>query len=146
VFRRYNSGVLLAVSIVLVFGAVGVLIGNVALSNHGQLGFGLEQMIHARIPWLLIGSLGIGSALGIWSLVQARRWYKWVIVPVELLFAALLTFYFTSSSFLPQHQLALSVGDPFPSYALVDQDGTLHTVETATPRSPALYIFYRGDW
>ena len=144
--RRYNSGVLLAFSIVLVFGAVGVFIGNVALSNQGQLGFGFEQMIHARIPWLLISSLGIGSALGIWSLVQSRRWYKWVIVPVELLFAAPLIFYFTSASFLPRHELALSVGDPFPSYALVDQDGKLHTVEAATDRLPALYIFYRGDW
>jgi len=105
---------------VLVFGVVGVFIGNVVLSDQGQLGFGFEQMIHARIPWLLLGSLGIGSALGIWSLVRARRWYKWVIVPVELIFAGLLTFYFTSASFLPRHD--------------------------STDRRPALYIFYRGDW
>ena len=118
-FRRYNSGVLLAVSIVLVFGSVGVFIGNVALSNHGQLGFGFEQMIHARIPWLLIGSLGIGSALGISSLVQARRWYKWVIVPVELLFAALLTF-------------------AFPAAILVDSKGIVRwTYESETYRQRA---------
>jgi hypothetical protein len=138
--------VLLALSIMLVFGAVGVFIGTVALSNQGQLGFGFEQMIHARIPWLLLGSLGIGAALGIWSLVKARRWYKWVTVPVELFLAGLLTFYFTSASFLPRHELALSVGDPFPSYSLVDQGGKAHTVKASTDRSPALYIFYRGDW
>ena len=131
---------------ILVFGAVGVFIGNIALSNQGQLGFGFEQMIHARIPWLLVGSLAIGSALGIWSLARARRWYKWVIVPVEVLFAGLLVFYFTSASFLPQHELALSVGDPFPSYSLADQDGKLHTVGASTDRRAALYIFYRGDW
>jgi len=137
---------LLALSVVLVFGVVGVFIGNAALSNQGQLGPGFEQMIHARIPWLLLASLGIGSALGIWSLMRARRWYKWAIVSVELLFAGLLTFYFASSSFLPQHQLALSVGDPFPSYSLVDQDGEVHTVAASTDRPAALYIFYRGDW
>ena len=131
---------------ILVFGAVGVFIGNIALSNQGQLGFGFEQMIHARIRWLLVGSLAIGSALGIWSLARGRRWYKWVIVPVEVLFAGLLIFYLTSVSFLPQHELALSAGDPFPSYSLADQDGELHTVEASTARRSALYIFYRGDW
>lgn len=137
---------LLVLSIVLVFGAVGVFIGNLVLSNQGQLGFGFEQMIHARIPWLLLGSLGIGSVLGIWSLVRERRWYKWAIVPVEVLLAGLLTFYFTTASFLPQHGLALSAGDPFPAYSLIDQDGTPHTIEASTDRDPALYIFYRGDW
>lgn len=137
---------MLALSIILVFGAVGLFVGNVVLSNQGQLGFGFEQLIHARIPWLLLGSLGIGSALGIWSLVKARRWYKWVIVPVELLFAGLLTLYFTQASFLPSHALALSVGDPFPAYSLVDQDGKVHAVEALADRPPALYIFYRGDW
>ena len=137
---------LLALSVVLVFGVVGVFVGNVVLSDQGQLGFGLEQMVHARIPWLLLGSLGAGSVLGIWSLVQARRWYKWVIVPVELVLAGLLTFYFTSASFLPQHRLAVSVGDPFPPYSLVDQDGKLHANEASAARFPALYIFYRGDW
>ena len=84
--------------------------------------------------------------LGIWSLVQARRWYKWVIVPVELALAGLLTFYLTSASFLPEHRLALSVGDPFPSYLLFDQDGKLHAHDASAQGGPALYIFYRGDW
>jgi hypothetical protein len=138
--------VILALSIVLVFGAVGVFLGNIMVSEQGQLGLGFEQMIHARIPWLLLAALLGGAALGVWSLVRARRWYKWVIVPVELLFAGLLTFYFTSFSFLPEHRLALSVGDAFPSYSLLDQDGNAHTVQASTARRPALYVFYRGDW
>lgn len=137
---------MLALSVVLVFGAMGVFIGNVMISQQGQLGPGFEQMIHARIPWLLVAALLVGAALGIWSLVRARRWYKWVLVPVEVFFAGLLTFYFTSFSFLPDHRLALSVGDPFPSYSLVDQDGKSHSVQASTARRPALYIFYRGDW
>ena len=119
----------LALSIVLVFGAVGVFLGNI--------------MVSAQV--LLAALLG-GAALGVWSLVRARRWYKWVIVPVELLFAGLLTFYFTSFGLLPEHRLALSVGDAFPSYSLLDQDGNDHTVEASTARRPALYVFYRGDW
>jgi len=138
--------VILVLSIVLVFGAVGVFVGNAMMSEQGQLGLGFEQMIHARIPWLLVAALLGGAALGVWSLVRARRWYKWVIVPVELLFAGLLTFYFTSFSFLPEHRLALSVGDAFPSYSLVDQDGNTHTMQASSARRPALYVFYRGDW
>jgi hypothetical protein len=137
---------LLALSAVLVLGVVGVFVGNVVLSDQGQLVLGVEQIINTRIPWLLLGSLGAGSALGIWSLVRARRWYKWVIVPVELLLTGVLTFYLTSAGSLPRRELALSVGDPFPSYSLVDQDGALHTVQASTERRPALYIFYRGDW
>ena len=137
---------LLALSIVLVFGVVGIFVGNVAVSDRGELGFGFEQMIHARIPWLLVIPVLAGAALGVWSLVRGRRWYKWTIVPVELFFAALLTWYFTSASFLPERHLALSVGDAFPSYSLVDQDARRHTVEAETHRRPALYIFYRGDW
>jgi hypothetical protein len=137
---------LLALSVVLVFGAVGVFVGNVAGSEQGQLGFGFEQMIHARTPWLLLASLLGGASLGVASLVRRRRWYKWAIVPVEVFFAALLTWYLASFSFLPEHRLALQVGDAFPAYALLDQDGGMHRMESGTPRRAALYIFYRGDW
>jgi hypothetical protein len=137
---------LLALSVVLVFGVAGLFVGNLFLSDQGQLVLGAGQVIHPRIPWLLIGSLGAGSVLGIWSLMRARRWYKWVIVPVELLLAGVLTFNLTSAGFMPRQELALSVGDPFPSYSLTDQDGELHFVQASTDRPPALYIFYRGDW
>ncbi len=137
---------LLALSIVLVFGVVGIFIGNGAVSERGELGLGFEHMIHARIPWLLVIPVLAGAALGVWSLVRGRRWYKWAIVPVEVFLAGLLTWYFTSFSFLPEHHLALSVGDAFPSYSLVDQDARRHSVVSETPRRPALYIFYRGDW
>jgi hypothetical protein len=135
----------LALSIVLVFGALGVFVGNAMLSEQGELGFGYEQMIHARIPWLLLSALFLGSGLGLWSLVRARRWYKWAIVPIEVAVAILLTVYFTNLSFLPEHRLAVSIGDRFPSYELPDQDGELHTFRSTANR-PALYIFYRGDW
>jgi hypothetical protein len=137
---------LLAMSMLLVFGAVAVFVGNMMVSEQGALGFGYEQMLHARTPWLLLMALLGGAGLGVASLVRSRRWYKWGIVPIEVLFAGLLTFYFTSMSFLPEHRLTLSVGDPFPAYALSDQDGNLHRSASNGPRAPALYIFYRGDW
>ncbi len=137
---------LFTLSILLVFGAVAVFVGNISASEQGELGFGFEQMIHARIPWLLLAPPLVGAALGIFSLVRARRWYKWAIVPVEVFFAVYFIWYFTSISFLPEHQLALDVGDPFPAYSLVDQDGAVHAVESGIERKPALYVFYRGDW
>jgi len=144
-------------SIALVLGAVGVFIGNVAVSEQGELGFGFQQMIHARVPWALIAPALAGAGLGVYSLVRAPRWYKWPIVPVQVLLAGLLTVYFTTLSSLPNHRLALAVGDPFPSYSLVDQDGRLHTFDSSFEPSesssessdggrPALYVFYRGDW
>ena len=137
---------LLIASLVLVLGAFGVFIGNAIVSEQGQLGLGFEQMIHARIPWLLLAAALGGAGLGVASLVRSRRWYKWLVVPVEVGLAGLLTFFFASMSFLPEHRLALSVGDPFPSYSLVDHDGELRTVEPARTGRAALYIFYRGDW
>ncbi len=137
---------LLIASLVLVLGALGVFIGIFVVSAQDQLSLGFEQMIHARIPWLLLAAALGGAGLGVASLVRSRRWYKWLIVPVELFFAGLLTFYFTSYSFLPEHALALEVGDPFPAYTLVDQDGNERTSPASNGRRSALYVFYRGDW
>ena len=137
---------LFALSMLLVFGAVAVSVGAGAGSEQGEFLFGFEQLTHARIPWLLLGPLIGGATLGVISLVRSRRWYMWGVVPVEVFFAVLLTWYFVSFSFLPTHGLALSVGDAFPTYSLIDQDGKLHQVESATRRRPALFIFYRGDW
>ena len=137
---------LLIASAVLLLGAIGVFVSNIVVSAQGQLGPVFEQMIHARIPWLLLAAAVGGAGLGVASLVQSRRWYKWGVVPVEVGLAGLLTFYFLSMSFLPEHRLALSIGDPFPSYSLVDQEGVLRAVEPAKTGRAALYVFYRGDW
>ena len=137
---------MLLLSLVLVLGAFAVFMGTAAMSEQGQLGPGFQQMIHARVPWLLLGAAVGGAALGVVSLVRARRWYKWAIVPVEIALAGLLTFYMLDMSWLPEHQLALSVGDPFPAYSLVDHDGNPRAMNEGGPRSRALYVFYRGDW
>jgi hypothetical protein len=137
---------MLLLSLVLVLGAVGVFIGNVTLSEQGQLGPGFQQMIHARVPWLLLAAAVGGAALGVVSLVRARRWYKWAIVPVEIVLAGFLSWYMLDISWLPEHRLALSVGDPFPAYSLVDHDGNPRAMNEGGPRGRALYVFYRGDW
>ena len=136
---------LLLGSLVLVFGTVAVTFVQMG-STGDELRFGYEQMIHARIPWLFLAFLGVGCGLGIASVVRRRAWYKYPVVGVELMLSGLLAWYFASYSFLPPHELGVGVGDPFPTYSLPDQDGQVHTVEATVPRSPALYIFYRGDW
>ena len=60
---------LFTLSILLVFGALAVFVGNMNVSEQGQLGFGFEQMIHARVPWLLLAPPLIGAALG------SSAWY-----------------------------------------------------------------------
>lgn len=136
---------LLIASLALVLGTVAVVLSNM-LAASGELRFGWEQMIHARIPWLLLSALALGSALGIASIVRRRAWYKYPVVGVELLLSGLLTWYFVSLSFLPPHELRIDSGEPFPAYTLRDQDGRLHVVAAGESRRPALYVFYRGDW
>ncbi len=136
---------LLIASLAFVFGTLAVLALNMETTT-GTLHFGYEQMIHARIPWLVLASLGVGCVLGIASIVRGRAWYKYPVVGVEILLSGLLTWYFVGLSFLPPYELQVRIGDPFPAYSLPDQNGRVHAVGASVPRPPALYIFYRGDW
>jgi hypothetical protein len=131
-------------SALLVFGSFAVALLN--LSTGAELLPGFQQMIHARIPWLLLGCIWAGGALAIASIALRTRWWKAGIVLLELPVGALTSWYFLAYSYLPPHELAVGVGDAFPGYALVDQDGERHELATGAPREPALYIFYRGDW
>lgn len=134
---------LLAGSLVLVLGTVAWFVLGAQGTSPSSLG--TEQLIYSRIPWLALGALALGCGLGIWALLRRRRWYAWGAVGLELVLSGLLAFYLLSLSFLPEHGLAVAVGDSFPRYALADQDGRLRSND-GTPRSRALYIFYRGDW
>jgi hypothetical protein len=68
------------------------------------------------------------------------------VVVLEVVPVAYLTWYVLLGSALPAHELAVDVGDPFPSYALEDQDGALHELAVLEKRRPAYYVFYRGGW
>ena len=131
-------------SALLVFGTFALVLLN--LNTGAELQPGYQQMIHARIPWLLLGSIWIGAALAIGSLLRRARWWKFAVALLELPVVALASWYFLAFSYLPPHELSVGVGDPFPAYALVDQDGARQELEVGAPREPALYIFYRGDW
>lgn len=132
-------------SLFLVLAAVAWFVRS-ATAVSPELLFGYEQLIHARIPWLLLGTLWLGAALGLLSLRQGRRWFRYPVLGVELLLVGGLSFYMLAGSFLPESELRVAVGDSFPGYALVDQDGRSHSLEAGEPRKPALYVFYRGDW
>ncbi len=132
-------------SLLLVVGALAWLVVGIT-SRSPELVFGYEQLIHARIPWLLLGTLWSGAALGVLSLARGRRGFRYPVLGVELVVVAAVSFYMLEGSFLPEKDLRIAVGDAFPGYALVDQDEHLHSLQTGEPRQPALYVFYRGDW
>ncbi len=134
----------LIASALVVLGTLALVITN--MLAEGTLPLGYEQMIHARIPWLILAALTLGCGLGIASLVRRRSVARYAIVGVELALGGLLASYFVTLSFLPAHSLALEVGDPFPVHSLRDQDGTIRATGAAAGEGSALYVFYRGDW
>mgnify|MGYP006153333515 FL=1 len=131
------------ISSLLVFGCLAWCVAG--LSSSG-VPFGHEQLIHARIPWILLGLVWSGAGLGLAALARKRKLSNWLILGLEAPVVGFLSFYFIQGSFLPDHTIALEVGQSFPSYALLDQDGTIQGLDAGEPREPALYIFYRGDW
>ena len=134
---------MLLASAVLVFGTVAWFVMN--LATGADLVPGYQHMI-SRIPWLALAAVWIGGALGLASLFRQRRWFHIPVVGLEVVLVTLLSVYVLELSWLPESELRLGVGDTFPAYALQDQDGTVRSHEPGTPRGPALYIFYRGDW
>ena len=132
-------------SMLLVFGTLAVIGVNLA-SESPELRLGAGQIIHGRVPWLLLGGLWAGVALGVASLFRGRRLPKLGVLLLEIPLVALVSWYVLVLSVVPAHALAVDVGDPFPGYALADQDGALHEVASREKRTPALYIFYRGHW
>jgi hypothetical protein len=132
-------------SILLVFGTLALIGVNLAAESPDlRLGAGL--VIHGRIPWIPMAALWGGVALGVASLARGRRLPKLGVLLLEIAPVALVSWYVLAGSVLPAHALAVDVGDPFPAYALEDQDGVLHRRAAREARAPALYIFYRGHW
>ena len=140
-----SSGpMVLSVSLLIVVAVTVVVFANAGAQ--GTLPVGFEQMIHARIPWLVLTGLVVGCGLGIGSLFLRRSVLRYGAVGLELAFSGLLIWYFTMFSFLPPHGLAVAAGDPFPGYSLVDHTGQVREYQSGAPDGAALYVFYRGDW
>jgi hypothetical protein len=131
-------------SALLVFGTLAV-VGVSLASESPELPLGASQMIRG-IPWLPLAGLWGGVALGVASLFRGRRLAKLGVLLLEIPPVAYATWYVFVGSVLPAHTLAVEVGDPFPGYALADQDGAVHELAALEKRPPALYIFYRGHW
>ena len=132
-------------SVLLVFGTLALIGVNLGAESP-ELRLGAGQLIRGRIPWLLLGALWGGVALGFASLFRGRRLPKLGVLLLEIPPVAAVSWYVLVQSVLPAHTLAVDVGEPFPGYALVDQDGAPHEVASLEKRPPALYIFYRGHW
>ena len=136
---------LLLASVIFVAAPLAVFLINL-MGSSSELHFGFQQIIHARIPWLLLGSLWLGGVIGIVALVKKWSWGSLAVVALELLVVAGLSFMFLRMSMLPEHPLAVTQGEAFPSYTLTGHDGSQYSNRAGEPRPRALYIFYRGDW
>jgi hypothetical protein len=133
------------VSMLLVFGTL-TLIGVNLTSESPELELGAGLIIRGRIPWILLAVLWAGVALGLASLSRGRNPVKLGALLLEIAAVGFVSWYVILGSVLPAHTLAIEVGDPFPAYALQDQDEALHERAALEKRPPALYIFYRGHW
>ena len=132
-------------SMLLVFGTLALIGVNLA-SESPDLRLGAGWIIHGRVPGPLLGALWAGVALGVASLLRGRRLPKLGVLLLEIPLVAFVSWYVLVGSAVPAHSLSVDVGEPFPGYALADQDGALHEVAAREKRPPALYIFYRGHW
>jgi|GEM_PF-6781649 len=132
-------------SILLVFGTLAW-IGVHLASATPDLGLGAGLLIRGPVPWLPLAALWLGVGLGVASLLRGRRLPKLGVLALEVPLVALVSWYVLAGSVLPAHTLAVGAGDPFPAYALEDQDGALHRRAALEKRPPALYVFYRGHW
>lgn len=132
-------------SMLLVFGILAVTQWNLAAESP-DLHLGAGQIIAGRVPWLLLGGLWAGVALGVASLRRGRKLPRLAVLLLEIPPVVYLSWYVFFGSVLPAHDLAIEVGDPFPAYALEDHTGTLREVAGRERRPPALYVFYRGPW
>lgn len=132
-------------SMLVVFGTLA-LIGVNLTSESPALHLGAGLIIRGRIPWILLAVLWGGVALGVASLSRGRKLAKLGVLLLEIMPVSFVSWYVILGSVLPAHALAIEVGDPFPAYALQDQNGALHARAALEKRPPALYIFYRGHW
>jgi hypothetical protein len=132
-------------SLFLVFGTL-TLIGVNLASQSPELALGAGLIVRGRIPWLLLALLWGGVALGVASLSRSRSLVKLGVLLLEIAPVGVFSWYVLFGSVLPAHTLAIEVGDPFPAYALRDQDGALRERAALEKRPPAFYIFYRGHW
>ncbi|MDE0884006.1 MAG: hypothetical protein OSB70_00590 [Myxococcota bacterium] len=134
---------MLWVSWLLVLACYGWFVGG-AMGNGPLIGH--DEFIHARVPWRVLGLLWLGGGLGLAVLAKRRTLLSATSFGLQVLLVGFFSSYFLQDSFLPDHAVALKVGEAFPSYALLDQDEIVHSSTSNEPREPALYIFYRGDW
>jgi hypothetical protein len=115
-------------------------------SESPELELDASLIIRGRIPWILLAVLWGGIALGAASLFRGRNPARLGVLLLEIASVGFTSWYVILGSVLPAHALAIEVGDPFPAYALRDQDEALHERAALEKRPPALYIFYRGHW
>lgn len=136
---------MLLASLALVFGTVALFV-SIVFSSGSELPAGARILLHSATPWPLVIALAAGGLLGVLALWRRPSIAKGAVVAIELLAVAVGLRFFFGMSVLPDHELSVGVGDSFPTYALQDQDGRLHSGPADGSNKAKLFIFYRGDW
>lgn len=100
--------------------------------------------VYETVPWpsYVLLALAVGAALR--SPTRWRR--KGAVVAIT---SALLVLFVAATAYLPQLErapLAVSVGDPFPDFALTTSERESFSPRDLRGKTAALYVFYRGDW
>lgn len=113
--------------------------------------------IHERIPWPAFAILAAALVFSIAGLRAALGLYS----PHAKLGLGLLAFLFCivvgagGGRFVsyamrvtvnPPFTLKLGIGQPFPTFALIDQNGATHRGPVATDAAATLIVVYRGDF
>ena len=129
---------MLWVSAILILGSVATFV--VALGPSPELPMIKDQVIHARVPWVILGSVWIGLALGVAAMIRRRSVLRWIAFVPLVAVAAGASGFLLKLSYLPESTLRVAVGDPFPGFDLPDQDEAVHSRVIGAPRPPELYL------
>ena len=135
------------------------LAAGATLYGYVVLNFWASPMLglHHRIPYpayllcaaaLILAIAGFAIGLGIWSPhaklgIAGLGFLTSVVIGMG---AGRFVSYTRRATLNPPFVLKLKLGDPFPDFALPDQNGTTHRAADLRSNSGALIMVYRGDF
>jgi uncharacterized membrane protein len=103
-----------------------------------------ELQIYLTYPWPAYVIMLLAIAAAVRS--HARGWIKFPVLTLVVALSGLFAFYTMSMSRLEATSLTVSPGDALPSFRLPTSQGGSFSTDELKGYSPALFVFYRGDW
>ena len=111
----------------------------------GVFQWSLRRGEFRRYPYEQFVLVGASFLIGLLSVLERASVLHVALFVVEAAALGTLTWYMSVGARFRRANIALSVGEPFPAFALTDSHGDI--VESASLQGKtALYLFYRGPW